>query len=85
MPVRSCVPAPDRTDQLCEMRIDLAFVVRSRAQRRAVVEIGPAIPFAVPAVLLDVAAQSAGFDACIGPPARRRRAAVPESANCVST
>jgi hypothetical protein len=40
-------------------RVDLAFGVRGRAQRRAVVEIGAAIPGAVPAVLFDALAQSA--------------------------
>ena len=59
---RSRVPAPERTDQLCEHRVDLAFRVGGRAERRAVVEVGAAIPFAVPAVLFDVAAQPAGFD-----------------------
>ena len=38
-------------------RIDLTFAVRGRTRGRAVVEIGPQIPVAVPRVLLDVAAQ----------------------------
>ena len=55
-------------------RIDLAFFVRGRAERRAVVEVRPAIPLAVPAVLLDISAQSAGFDRV---PVGERRVAAP--------
>ena len=40
-------------------RIDLALVVLGRAERRAIVEIGAAIPVAVPGVLLDGGAQAA--------------------------
>src|SRR6478672_7687673 len=42
--------------------IDLALLILGRAERRAVVEVGPAIPLAVPAMLLDISTQSAGFD-----------------------
>ena len=62
--IAAASPAPESTDQLCAKRIDLAFGVAGRAERRAVVEIGAAIPFAVPAVLLDVLAQ-------LGRPRRR--------------
>ncbi len=41
--------------------VDLTFFVLGRAQWRAVVEVRPAIPLAVPAVLVDASTQSAGF------------------------
>ena len=72
-----CVPAPERIDQLCEMESIWHSGFDGRAERRAVVEIGPAIPFAVPAVLLDVAAQPAGLDRVLVGERRRRRAAGP--------
>ena len=55
--------------------IDLAFRIGRRAERRAVVEVGAAIPLAVPAVLFDIAAQPAGFErvACRRRRRRRRR------------
>ena len=37
--------------------VDLAFLVFRRAERRAVVEVGPAVPLAVPAVGFDAASQ----------------------------
>src|SRR6185312_5214348 len=40
-------------------RIDAAFLVAGRAERRAVVEVRAAVPLAVPAVLVDARAQRA--------------------------
>ncbi len=68
------MPAPERIDQLCDYRIDLAFFIRGGAQRRAVVEVRPAIPLAVPAVLLNISPQSAGFDRV---PVREHHVAAP--------
>ena len=51
---RSHSPAPDSTDQLCAIESIWHSALRRRAQRRAVVEIGAAVPLAVPAVLLDI-------------------------------
>ena len=64
--------------------VDLALRVDGRSQRRAVVEVGSAIPFSVPAVLFDVASQPARFDGVLvdGAASPRRRAS---STNCVST
>ena len=52
----------------------LALVVLRRAQRRAVVEVGPAIPGAVPGVFLDRGAQLLGLSRQIGRPAVSPRA-----------
>jgi hypothetical protein len=58
-------------------RIDLAFFVLGRAQRRAVVEVRPAIPLAVPAVLLDVPRSRPASTVYRSASAPRRRAAAP--------
>ena len=42
-------------------RVDAAFGIAGRAERRAVVEVGAAVPVAVPGVLLEVRAQGLGF------------------------
>ena len=42
-------------------RVDRAGIVLGRAQRRSVVEIGTAIPFSVPGILLDGGAQGIGL------------------------
>src|SRR4029453_12136600 len=57
--------------------IDLALFIVGRAERRAVVEVRPAIPLAVPAVLLNIAPQSAGVvripvrEHCVAAPPRQ--------------
>jgi hypothetical protein len=47
-------------------RIDLAFLVGVRTERRAVVEIGAAIPLAIPCILLDVGGDAARLFAALG-------------------
>src|SRR4029079_5842089 len=42
-------------------RIDLAFFILGRPERRSIVEIRPAIPGPVPSVVLNISPQSSGF------------------------
>ncbi len=50
--------APGQHRPALRDRIDPAFGVARRTERRAVVEVGAAVPLAIPAVLLDVLAQA---------------------------
>ncbi len=54
---RSGVARPGQHGPALRDRIDPAFRVAGRTERRAVVEVGAAVPLAIPAVLLDVLAQ----------------------------
>ena len=49
-------PAPDSTAQLCAIESIWHSALSARAERRAVVEIGAPIPFAIPGVVLDAPA-----------------------------
>ena len=74
---RSGSPAPEITAHACGDRVDLALVVLRRAERRAVVEVGPAVPAAVPGVLPPVPPAAPRLAPGTRPHAPRRRAARP--------
>ena len=52
------IPGAGQNRPALRDRVDLAFGIARRAERRAVVEVSAPVPFAVPAVLFDIAAQA---------------------------
>jgi hypothetical protein len=54
---RAASPAPDSTDQLCDIESMRHSTLSADPQRRAVIEVRAPIPFAVPTVQVEIAAQ----------------------------
>ena len=85
MRARSPSPAPDRTDQLCAIESIWHSSLLCDPSGVAIVEVGAAIPLAVPAVLLDVPAQPSSPRRRSARRRQGRRAPRASSANCLST